>query len=316
MKAVQYIWMGALLGLPLSLGSVGCASGSARSTSSPDNSIGGTVDGDTPADLGSAEAQAFFEANVKSVLETNCASCHADGAPANGPDFLGASVDEMYTSLVANTRIMGSPSADGLLITKPAHAGPAYPEGDKASFREFVTLYNTEASEGGGAPPAVDLLAVFAANMDYDEFREQDVDEWADLQTTDGNCSSCHTPKFNNQDNDNINAYIDPGVFGTSLQEENRTMFDVHQIHYADNITDMGITQVGADLVVEQIPRWYGKLIEADDCAAQGGGAGCHTTLVNNNQRDKADELLEKLLVFLNSTKAKADQQIANEGIN
>jgi hypothetical protein len=110
------------------------------------------ADGGIPQASGSPEGQAFFEQMVQPQLTKTrplgaCTNCHQGTNIIDGPDFLGATPADNYSTLMASPRIMSGDPATSLLVTRGAHAGDAFPPEDKAIVDQWIQL------EGGRSGP-------------------------------------------------------------------------------------------------------------------------------------------------------------------
>src|SRR5262245_7405934 len=85
------------------------------------------------------QARGRFEADVKPILDANCAGCHNQEGAA-GPAFL---KPIMYDTLVATPGMVTANPADSRLVTKGKHAGPALTTGQAAIVLQWLTVEAT-----------------------------------------------------------------------------------------------------------------------------------------------------------------------------
>ena len=263
-----------------------------------ESGTGGDTKGANAGAVGTdAGAEAFFAANVQPILINRCASCHMNTNAVDGPDFMGTAAAQVYASITANPGLVGSTPQASLLINKGAHAGPAFLPNEAQQVASFVTLFAQGAAASGavGGGVLTGALKRFVDCMKIDDWRNKQVYQFADIQTGDGRCSSCHTPKYTNQQNNNDAAYLAPGTDGACMQENDDQMFRVNR--RAECLTTMGVTLSGTNVVIANPPAWVAKQTEAAACT----GAGCHPDY-NLDQN-----MVQRLQEFLTLTKQRAD---------
>lgn len=290
----------AALALGLSLSSWGCTAGSSSGVfSSADPNAPGGVAGAGGAT--GADAKAFFDANVQPALRQQCFSCHGNTNAADGPDFLGTTVDGMYDALAGNPGLIGTTPQASLLLNKGPHSGPAFTADAVQAVTEFITLFNQ--SGGSAATQAVTgKLQRFIDCMSLDLWNNLQVHQFANVTTGDGTCASCHIPVYADLDGNttpditNDAAFLGPGESGACLQEDNDQMFYANR--HIECISKMGVVVQNGEVVIETPPAWIGKQAKAAACT----GAGCHPDYNLGNVN--ADE---RLIEFLEETKAIAD---------
>lgn len=116
------------------------------------------VEPGTQPPTASAEEQ-FFNANVKTAFELNCANCHANTQDGYGaPDFLGAAPEAYYGSLVQRLDFVSCDVGNSMLLMKgadPGHSGVPLAPADVPKVQQWLEM-EAEARFGGvceGAPP-------------------------------------------------------------------------------------------------------------------------------------------------------------------
>lgn len=99
-----------------------------------------------------SEAKAYFNANVRSVFEVNCSSCHARPDNAYGaPAFLGTSPDGYYDKLVERRDFVSCDVGNSMLLLKgadPGHVGVPLAPGDAPKVETWLGM-EAEARFGG-----------------------------------------------------------------------------------------------------------------------------------------------------------------------
>jgi mono/diheme cytochrome c family protein len=172
----------------------------------------GGEDGGTD-EIDNAAAKAQFEAEVKGLIEVQCAACHAGASPANGPDFLGPSMDSAYAALKNDVRMLGGSPEEALLVIKGPHAGPACasrtdPGGSFCLTEENEAVISWLAAEAAGdeTPPAdagpgqgtlpktlTEAFARFGDCMSFEDWQTTGMSDLPQQTTSQGTCISCHS---------------------------------------------------------------------------------------------------------------------------
>lgn len=88
----------------------------------------------TGADAGggnNAAARMFFDTNIQSMFSATrpkgaCTLCHQNTVIGDGPDFLGTSAAENYTTLANDARLVTSSPATSVLLLRGDHLGDAF----------------------------------------------------------------------------------------------------------------------------------------------------------------------------------------------
>lgn len=147
----------------------GCNSGTIRmepgegtdfADAAPDVTDAGATDG-------SEDARAMFEAEVLPLLDAQCVACH--GPDRTGPAFLAAGPD-VYTTVTSWPALVDrSDPGSSRILTKGAHAGPAWNAEQGSVVRAWLELEGArDAGEGEEEPlehvtPAMAPVAGFNA---------------------------------------------------------------------------------------------------------------------------------------------------------
>jgi len=150
----------------------------------------------------SLNARIMFDANVKSVLQQRCGTCHQTGGT---PDLLGAGPDAYYDTLVANPTMVSAVPEDSLLLIKGEHAGPAFASSEAQVITQWLVA---EAQERGLAGPGgptgtfaprtlTEALTRFGARMQRTTFDAtygaSNATQAARQGSEQGQCMACHT---------------------------------------------------------------------------------------------------------------------------
>jgi MYXO-CTERM domain-containing protein len=151
-------------------------------------------------------ALALFDANVKGVLQTKCASCHQTGNAAGFPDLLGAGPDAYYNRVTGDPRMVPAVPENSLLLLKGEHAGPAFSASEAQVVTQWLLAEARErglASAGGGptgtyAPRNLsEALTRFGACMQrttWDAtYGASNATQVARQTSEQGQCMACHT---------------------------------------------------------------------------------------------------------------------------
>lgn len=185
-------------------------------------------------------ARELFDRNVASVIQGKCATCHANTAAGDGPDFLGSSPNPAtwYEAMSVRTTVIGNvpfiqvaTPQDSPLISKGEHTGPALSVTEKDAVSAWLIK---EAQERGlGTPvnpnpnpnPTMDYtptnlreaIVRFTACMrrtDWDNTVGQNQNTNVAYQgSTDGPCYACHSS----------------GTGGAYLSQNSGDTFDAHK---------------------------------------------------------------------------------------
>lgn len=163
---------------------------------------------DTTVDAPTTQASAgrtMFDRDVKPMLESNCASCHAGAVGSQPYKFLGVAGDtDDYDKVTGDPGINGGwqPSLASLL-TQGAHEGPAFSDAEKAKITAWMTQEATDRNVDLSNPPppptngplsARQALAQWSACMQLQDWTDSQVFQWANKGTNNnGPCTTCHT---------------------------------------------------------------------------------------------------------------------------
>jgi hypothetical protein len=120
---------------------------------------GGLGDDDDGDGSGAATARAKFDAEVKPILVSRCAACHAGAAgtlgPGNAPRLMGASEAEYYDALFTNNMINYVEPARSPLVARGLHFNGAAPAFDETTeMPKVVGWISLEGIERGATPDA------------------------------------------------------------------------------------------------------------------------------------------------------------------
>lgn len=137
----------------------------------------------------------LFVATVQPILTTNCAGagCHSDISPV----FIQGGV-ATYEAVAASSIMTGGwDSSAAAVLTKidGGHSGVVYAEAERQAI---VTWIDAEAALGkdvGGAVVATDQQALmeFAGCMTLGNWNTVQFYDWAEYDTGEGQCQSCHS---------------------------------------------------------------------------------------------------------------------------
>lgn len=182
-------WLSILVLCAVALCAVGCANG----VDAPGNLASTNSEVDTSA----AEGK-IFESNIKPILKAKCTSCHMGLDPVNGPDFFGPDEAGMRDKLVANSSLIGSSADNSLLVLKGQHKGPAFNQDEALKVSQWIVV------RAGGDPSKITTASIgkpgniesalgrFGACMTPQDWLDLNVNQIAQQQTGQGQCSGCH----------------------------------------------------------------------------------------------------------------------------
>jgi hypothetical protein len=185
-------------------------------------------------------ARDLFDRNVASILQAKCASCHANTAAGDGPDFMGNTPNPTtwYAAMEVRTTVIGNvpyiqvaTPQDSPLISKGEHTGPALTASERDTVSAWLIKEAQERGLGtpnpgpGPGPGPVDYtprnlreaIVRFTSCMqrtDWDQTVGQGQGTNVAYQgSTDGPCYACHSS----------------GTGGAYLSQNSGDTFDAHK---------------------------------------------------------------------------------------
>ncbi|MEO1420240.1 MAG: hypothetical protein AAFU66_04700 [Pseudomonadota bacterium] len=266
------------LSLSLSL-LAGCTGGTSSTSFSSNGSGGGSgVDGDAAA--ASGDAQAFFDASVKSFVQEKCFNCHGGGAPS-GPAILGSSPNDMYAALSGNPLLIGATPQESLFLTKGAHAGPAFSPEETAELSTFISLLAESGGGGGGPAVAVDSEKMRGC-ISEELLEATEVDNLANKNAGGlGACPSCHSSELQEVGGNEL-EFIRPGTSGFCVEEnDERQQFVLGE---AACLSKFGFTIAGGRMAANEVPSILSLALEVQQC---GANLGCRHPVFNMNDDER-----------------------------
>lgn len=141
-----------------------------------------------------------------SVIET-CGGCHNPDGQVGAPAFLDYDPELSYPMTKDYPDFLVDP-ASSLLVNKEPHTGPALSDTQKELVASWITMElqegggttsssattaSSSSTGGGGGPTLEEMLASFAACMDFDVWKATGMDLFPTQSTNgEGQCMSCH----------------------------------------------------------------------------------------------------------------------------
>ena len=176
-------------------GGGGAGGAGGAGTTSSTTAQGGSVDN---------SAHGYYVANVHPSLIQTCGGCHNPDGQVGAPAFLDYDAELSYPMTKGYSNIVKDPASSSSLITKGPHEGPGVSAEQTAIIETWISKELSEVGGQGGSGDAggstatgpatlEDMLAGFAACMDYDIWLSSGMDNFPLQQTNgDGPCMSCH----------------------------------------------------------------------------------------------------------------------------
>ncbi len=194
----------------------GALTSSAGTSGDPGGTTGGMTTGGTGSSTtggGGNPAKDYFDANVKPFLDDGatgavCAECHSSAYTDayDAPDFLGASPDQFYDSLVGDIAYVNADPGNSTFLNRGLHTGPAFTAAQHDAVEAWLVM-EAEARFGGGSssssgsttggqppgPTGEELVTQFGQCMTLDDWTATGMHMVATQGTlADGPCHKCH----------------------------------------------------------------------------------------------------------------------------
>jgi hypothetical protein len=153
----------------------------------------------------SPKGRAYFDANVRALLDSACGPCHSTkhDTPYSTYAFLDGPSGDYYDALVADVRMVNASSDNSLLLLKGPHTGPGLTAAQEAAVRSWLDI--EKARFGGSCGTAVEDPGITCAEAE-DQFSScMKLEDWLGMGVPDvalqqsfkegdsqGSCFKCH----------------------------------------------------------------------------------------------------------------------------
>jgi hypothetical protein len=119
----------------------------------------------------SPEGRAHFDAHVRTILESACASCHSTkhNTPYTSVAFLDGPTGDYYDALVGDVRMVNANPGNSLLLLKGPHTGPGLTVEQDASVRAWLNIEKARFGVSCGGAPAGEATGITCAEAE-DQF--------------------------------------------------------------------------------------------------------------------------------------------------
>lgn len=227
---------------------------------------GGSNDGGSPSDGGSTGnvtpqggAHDKFVNEVYPAIQTDCGSCHDNGANGAPIFMVPANAEASYTSIIGFSPTLIAIPENSNLVLHGEHTGPALTPAQDSLVRAWLQLEADERGLVGGVdepeptgPTLQEALEGFSDCMSYDDWMLTGMNTIAASQTTAGDCNGCH----------NLG---DGGFAANKINDQ--AMFDMtRNFPFIKKLVSGTVDETGAFAGLVPALRIMNKGIEAQSC--------------------------------------------------